>query len=92
MENFKAHNMVESEVRKELINQLKKFKNVCDCDQCKEDMVALTLNNLKPNYVVSYKGETYTRLKELEVQFMADVTKEVAKAIAIVSKEPHHEQ
>jgi len=91
MENLKAHNMVESEVRKELMNQLRKIKNICNCEKCQEDMVAVALNNLKPIYVVTDKGETYTRIKEMEVQFMADVTREVAKAVSMVSKEPHHE-
>ncbi|MCT4661266.1 MAG: late competence development ComFB family protein [Tissierellales bacterium] len=91
MADLKAHNMVEIEVRKELENQLKKRKQICHCEQCKEDMVAIALNNLKPRYVVSYKGETYTRIKELEIQFMVDVTREVIKAIELVNREPHHE-
>lgn len=91
MEEFKAHNMVEIEVRRELENQLKKRPSICHCDKCKEDMAAIALNHLRPIYVVSYKGETYTRIKELEIQFMADVTSEVIKAIELVNKEPHHE-
>lgn len=88
---LQAHNMVEEEVRKETLYQLSKTNNICKCNQCVADITAIALNNLKPIYVVTHKGETYTRIKEMEVQFMADVTREVAKALAMVSREPHHD-
>ena len=50
------------------------------------------MNNLKPLYFTSEKGEVYNKLNELEIQFGADVLRELIKAIEIVSKKPHHKQ
>lgn len=88
---LQAHNMVEEEVKNEVLYQLSKMNNVCSCKKCIADITAIALNNLKPIYVVTHKGETYTRIKEMEIQFMADVTKEVSNAITMVKKEPHHD-
>jgi len=62
----------------------------CKCEKCKLDIAAIALNNLPPKYVVTKKGEVYTKIDEMERQFEVNVIKEVTKAINIVSKKPHH--
>lgn len=70
---------------------LKNYTNICKCDKCIQDIKAIALNNLKPKYVVTEKGLVYTRTNELALQFEIDVTREIIKAIEIVSKNPKHE-
>jgi competence protein ComFB len=68
-----------------------KFDHTCKCDICRYDMVALALNNLPPKYVVHEFGEIYTKLKSLEMQYLADIYAEITKAIVIVSQKPRHD-
>lgn len=83
-------NYMEDVVDHILPSILKAFSNICTCDRCLQDIKAITLNNLKPRYIVTEKGAIYTRLKEMEVQFETDVMKAIIDAIAIVSKSPRH--
>lgn len=87
---MEMHNLLEEEVIKAVDNQLKITPIACDCDKCRMDIVAITLNNLKPKYVVSDKGRLYGKISSMTYQYNADIIKEVTKAIAIVGENPLH--
>ncbi len=84
------HNTMEKAVFNIIDNVLSKRDDICKCDKCKLDIIAIVLNNLPPKYVVTEKGELYSRVDEMEVQFGADIIKEIVKAIDIVLKSPRH--
>lgn len=67
-----------------------KNKLKCQCEICKNDIMALALNNLQTLYVVSEKGILYTKLNEFSVQFQTDVIQEILMAIEKVNKNPKH--
>lgn len=69
---------------------INEYKDVCNCNECVEDIKAITLNHLKPCYVATEKGHVYTKVNELMVQFRADIISEAVKAMDIVSKKPRH--
>jgi competence protein ComFB len=54
------------------------------------DIMVFALNRLPPKYVITDRGRLYTKLTEQEMQFRADVIKELTKAIMKVSKNPQH--
>lgn len=83
-------NYMEIVVDNILKNVLLDYDSMCKCEKCCEDIKAIALNNLKPIYVVTQAGNVYAKVNELEIQFSADVIKELVKAISIVSKNPHH--
>ena len=85
-------NYMEDVVENLLPDALNGYDRMCRCSKCINDIKALALNNLKPFYFTSEKGEVYNKLNELEIQFGADVLRELTKAIEIVSKKPHHKQ
>lgn len=62
----------------------------CDCDICKTDIILLALNNLKPRYVSTERGDMYTRLDLYERENNLDIMCEVAKAIKLVGENPRH--
>lgn len=64
--------------------------NVCKCQKCKLDIAALALNSLPPQYIVTSKGELYSRLKLLEQQFEVDVITAVTRAAVLVKRDPRH--
>lgn len=66
-------------------------KEVCQCEECQVDIMAIALNNLPPKYVGTRIGEVYSKLNTLSNQFNTDAYREITKAIEIVKNKPHHE-
>lgn len=62
----------------------------CKCEKCRDDIMAFALNNLKPKYVASSKGELYTRANELATVYNVEIIKELAKAVKVISENPKH--
>jgi len=91
---LKLHNYTEDLVidkLKELLEQ-EENDNICKCDKCILDMCTFALNRLSPQYVVSHKGEVFTKINDFNQQSKVDVMATVAKAIEVVSKNPHEEK
>lgn len=65
--------------------------NVCNCEKCKMDIAAIALNDLPPRYIVSDKGELYSKVNSLKQQFEVDVISAVTKAAVLVKRKPRHD-
>ena len=87
---MKFHNYMEDVAWDALEKILSGRDDICKCDRCKWDLVALTLNKFPPKYVVTQKGGVYTRLAELELQFKVDIVRELAVAMEVVRAKPNH--
>lgn len=87
----KLRNMMEDVVRDALDDVLEHEQDVCKCEECQLDIMAIALNNLPPKYAGTQKGELYSKLNTLSNQFLSDAYREITKAIAIVKNKPHHE-
>jgi hypothetical protein len=81
-------NITEKLVLKKLNATLKRV-NCCRCDRCKKDIIAITLNNLKPLYIVATKDEIDQKIDNMK-DLGSKVTTEVIKAILVVRKNPRH--
>ena len=66
--------------------------DVCKCAQYRHDIAAMALTILPARYVVTPKGETYTRIKALELQFTVNIITAITESIEIVKRHPHHEK
>lgn len=86
---YKLKNFMEEVVSRK-IDSLMSIMNICRCDKCKMDIMAIALNDLPPKYVVTDTGELYTKVRELEQQFEVDVETAIVKAALFVSKHPKH--
>lgn len=64
--------------------------NMCACDKCVMDVAAIALNDLPPKYIVTEKGELYTKLNTLGQQFEVDVISAITKAAVLVKRRPRH--
>jgi len=64
--------------------------DMCCCDKCRDDVMAIALNNLPPQYVVTRKGALFNKVKFMENQFDTQVIAEVTKAAKIVMKDARH--
>jgi competence protein ComFB len=63
---------------------------VCNCDRCRADVLAMTLNRLPPKYVVSVSGDVYSRYETMKAQLQADVTMALLNAIQVINTSPRH--
>ena len=66
------------------------YSSVCRCEQCRDDIMAKVLNNMKPFYITSKTGEVFAEYSKLEIQHQAELIKEVINAIKFVSAKPNH--
>lgn len=85
-------NLMEDEVFMSIENIVKPMKELCKCEKCIDDIAAIALNDLKPNYVVTEKGYLYSKANNMDYQFNTDVTTAVIKAIEIVKNNPRHNE
>mgnify|MGYP000657231193 FL=1 len=73
---------------KEVLDDIK----VCSCDKCILDIAAIALNELPPKYIVTEKGELYSKVDSLRQQFEVDVISAITKAAVLVKRNPRHDQ
>ena len=65
--------------------------NMCTCEKCLLDIAAIALNDLPPKYIVTEKGELYSKINALGQQFEVDVVSAITKAAVLVKRRPRHE-
>lgn len=72
-------------------NDILKTMDICKCEKCKLDIVAIALNDLPPKYVVSQMGELFAKVNELTQQFEVDIESAIVKAATQVANNPKHD-
>lgn len=73
------------------MDEILKDINMCKCERCKLDIAAKALNDLPPQYIVTQKGEIYSKINNLKIQFDVDVISAITKAAIIVKRNPSHD-
>ncbi len=82
-------NVMERIVRDKIIYFMRQF-DVCTCDRCKEDTIALTLNGILPKYQVMDRHAVDPLLSFYTNRYISDVTVEATKACMEVKEHPRH--
>jgi len=88
--NVELKNYMEFAVREHAERMLNSRPDLCKCEQCVLDVMALVLNRLPARYIVTPKGRIMTKIKETEVQFQVDILREIVHALRIVTERPRH--
>lgn len=83
-------NAMEMIVRDLFVDFQSGYQLKCDCELCKQDIFALTLNHLQPRYVSSKNGEVHVKTLYMDQQLQLDVIRELTKAKEIVERNPKH--
>lgn len=84
IKNFMEHIVLD------LVKDVTNNMNVCNCEKCLMDITAIALNNLPPKYIVSEKGELFSKVDTLKKQFEIDSVTAITKAALIVINNPRH--
>ena len=86
------HNIMEDIVLKYLDEMIKLKKDICNCEQCKNDILCYTLNRINPMYIVSSRGIIHTENRQrYHFQDEIDILTTLNEAIEIVSNKRRHE-
>lgn len=88
---MQVHNLMEDLVFRLLDQTLDKIPGVCRCQECRNDIAALVLNNLSPKYVATDKGYVYGKVSSLMYQVQTDIIRQITIATGIVMANPRHE-
>lgn len=64
--------------------------DMCTCDKCRYDVMAIALNNLPPQYTVTREGVLFNKVKAMDNHFRMQIIAEITKAAEIVSKDAKH--
>ncbi|MEH7384284.1 late competence development ComFB family protein [Bacillus sp. JJ1521] len=88
---MKVFNAMEPLVAEAINENWSEYNLPCKCEQCKNDVFALTLNNLTPRYVSKDNGVAYVRAQYFNKQMMANIYVKIAEAVNIVAKNPQCE-
>ena len=63
----------------------------CKCQKCRMDIVSYALNRFPSKYVATYKGEVYSKLDTLSLQYETDLLSTLYQAAQVVTKYPRHD-
>lgn len=87
--SYACVNVMEQIVKQKILATMDRL-GICTCSQCLNDCMAFTLNNLKPKYVVTKKGELFAKLNSYTMQYTTDLISAMTKACVIVKNSPRH--
>ena len=91
----KPHNVMEDLVDivlKDIIKAKEVQEGIapCTCEQCINDVKALTLNELQPRYVSISDNQLKAKIISWETQHRVEITKLLTKAFKRVKENPRH--
>ncbi len=87
----KYHNLMEALVEA-AFDELKPMLDCCTCDQCRNDIIAYALNQLRPKYVSTDKGAVYTKVNALlSNQPTTDIITAIMSGVNVVRGHERHE-
>ncbi len=87
--DFAYINIMESIVKDKIIYFMRQF-DVCTCERCVADTIALTLNGLAPKYVVTSPAAVDPLISYYTNRLISDVTVEATKACMVIKDNPRH--
>lgn len=85
----KYDNMMETIVEEEL-DAMAQMLDCCLCEQCRNDIAALALNRLPPQYVVTRAGGAIRKADNMRIQHLTDVRTALIQAAQMVKSQPRH--
>ena len=67
-----------------------KEADVCQCEECRLDVMAIMLNSLPPKYVVTDQGALWAQMGDFDPQYKIDFMTTMTKAVKMVNDSPRH--
>ncbi|MFA9381451.1 MAG: late competence development ComFB family protein [Acetanaerobacterium sp.] len=90
MSGLQVKNIMEEVVWQKIESILSHVDNCCRCTKCKNDIMAITLNNVPSKYVASKQGEMYSKITACDLQNDTRLSAIITSAILYVKDHPRH--
>lgn len=87
--DFVYLNIMEAIVKDKIIYYMRQF-DVCTCERCVADTIALTMNGLTPRYIVTPPAAVDPLIGFYTNKLISDITVEATKACITVKDNPRH--
>ena len=87
--HYRFVNVMEYIIKDSVLEQMKKF-DMCTCERCQVDTIALALTNCPAKYIVVDNHTVSPLLNYYSNKFMGTVTVELIKACTMVKENPRH--
>ncbi|MBR2483568.1 MAG: late competence development ComFB family protein [Oscillospiraceae bacterium] len=84
------HNIMEDLVE-EYYDDVASRQNICTCERCRNDTIALALSMLPAHYAVTSVGNKLSKLNSLRRQASTDLQAAMFRSIDIVAASPRHD-
>lgn len=88
-EDMTLVNLTEKAAAKRIPNVMKRF-NMCTCERCYYDVLALTLNSIPQKTVIIPKDDIERKIKEYELDSTVDLITAISKSCVHVKISPRH--
>lgn len=76
-------------IMKDLLDEYKnRLQLTCTCDECLDDILALTLNKTQPHYVTNEDKIMYIKAQFIDKQEMTSLLVKLAECAKLVSDKP----
>ena len=66
--------------------------DICQCDGCRLDVMAIMLNSMQPQYVVTDQGALYAQLSDFDPQYRANLIASMGLAVQTVKNRSRHKR
>ena len=83
-------NYTEEVVTRRILELVGENKSGCRCKKCISDMIALTLNDMKPLYYTSEVGGIHMEIQGMDHDFKLDLITKCLKSMERVGNAPRH--
>lgn len=87
----KLYQNITETIVEEVYQEVEQNLGICNCPQCKADIMAYALNQLPPRYVASKIGAAAMKVQALNFQTSADVKAAIYKGADLIREHPRHE-
>nr|NNM91104.1 late competence development ComFB family protein [Bacilli bacterium] len=84
------YNVMEEMAREIFLDMISHDFQGCTCEICQNDILAIALNRLPPQYSSSTTGELYVKARLFASQWRVDIVRELTYAIGIVATTRKH--
>ncbi len=90
MSGLQVKNSMEYVVWQKIDSILSHMDDCCACVKCKNDIMAITLNNIQAKYVATKQGEMYSKITAYDLQNNTKLSAIITSAIMFVKDNPRH--
>ncbi len=90
--NYHIVNVMKEILRKKNLYQYMQKEDMCTCERCQADVLALCLTRLPAKYLVMYEQTTSPMVSYYESRYRSQILATILRSCEDVKKTPHHDK